>query len=75
MNRVWIATAAVVAGSLVAEVVVGPSAHAELWWHGVPLFDFVYGLGGSVVIVLVSKWLGKTFLQRDESYYEDEAAR
>ncbi len=44
-------------------------AHAELFWHRLPAFDFFYGFAGCGVIVLASKWLGKRFLQRDEDYY------
>ncbi len=32
------------------------------------------GLGGCVGIIVVSKWLGKVWLQRPEDYYERERA-
>lgn len=46
-------------------------AHAEYPWHRLPGFDFVYGLAGCAAIVIVSKWLGHGFLQREERYYDD----
>lgn len=33
------------------------------------------GLAGCVGIIIVSKWLGKVWLQRPEDYYEQERAR
>ncbi|MDN5347303.1 MAG: hypothetical protein PWP65_867 [Clostridia bacterium] len=44
--------------------------HVELWWHKVPGFDIIFGFIGCVAIIIVSKWLGKHFLQRHERYYE-----
>jgi hypothetical protein len=71
-SRFWIATAVFVAGSSLLELLAPPSPHANLFWHRVPGLDFVYGLAGCALIVVVSKWLGKRFLQRPEDYYEDE---
>ena len=33
--------------------------------------DFLYGLIGCVVIVLLSKALGKLFIQRREDFYDE----
>jgi hypothetical protein len=41
-------------------------------WHAMPLFDLIFGFIGCAVIIGVSKWLGHTWLQRDETYYGDE---
>lgn len=36
------------------------------WWHRTPAFHAAYGLVGCVLIVVVSKALGKYWLQRPE---------
>lgn len=44
-------------------------------WENLWLFYPIYGFVGCVLLVLVAKWM-RTFLMRDESYYEDlERAR
>jgi hypothetical protein len=73
-KRTWIAAAVVVALSTVGEIAFRHSAHPVFIWHHMPLFDFVYGVAGCVALVLVAKWLGKTFIQRDVKYYDDEAS-
>ncbi|MFQ5898353.1 MAG: hypothetical protein ACE5JN_08915 [Candidatus Methylomirabilia bacterium] len=37
------------------------------WWHRTPAFHAVYGVVGCVLIVVVSKALGKFWLQRPEA--------
>jgi hypothetical protein len=44
--------------------------HGQTWWHHVPGFDLVYGAVGCMAIVIVSKALGKVWLQRRERHYE-----
>ena len=39
-------------------------------WHEVPGYRGLIGLGACVVVVLVSKWVGKHFLQRSEETHE-----
>ena len=46
------------------------TAHAVFPWHAVPGFDFVYGAASCAAIVVVSKALGKAWLQRDEDHWE-----
>lgn len=36
------------------------------WWHRLPVFHAAYGVVGCVGIVVVSKALGKFWLQRSE---------
>lgn len=72
MNRWWALAAALMAASLLAEIVAHEGAHALSWWHALPAFDFAYGVAGCLVIILVSKALGKAWLQRPERYYEED---
>ncbi|HXV62638.1 MAG TPA: hypothetical protein VEK15_18200 [Vicinamibacteria bacterium] len=68
----WLAAASILLITIALEIVFSHLAHTEFPWHRFPSFDFVYGLLGCAVIVLVSKWLGHAFLQRDENYYDEE---
>jgi hypothetical protein len=73
--RWWLAIGVFVAASSALEMLAGQAPHSELLWHRLPGFDFVYGLAGCALIVVVSKWLGKRCLQRPEDYYRDEESR
>ncbi len=42
-------------------------------WHALPGFDFALGIVGCAAIVWFSKWLGRRFLQRPESYYDRDS--
>ncbi|MEJ2066697.1 MAG: hypothetical protein P8Y09_01765 [Deltaproteobacteria bacterium] len=44
--------------------------HPLFWWETVPDFDAVFGFLGCILIVLISKMLGKYWLQKDEDYYD-----
>ena len=35
-----------------------------------PGYAAAIGLGGCILIIIVSKWLGRVWLQRPEDYYE-----
>jgi hypothetical protein len=70
VNRFWSTLLAIaLLGSLVMNFV-GPQYDeiAHIW--DIKTFFAVYGFVGCVVIIFVSKWLGKYFLQRSEEYYE-----
>ena len=44
--------------------------HAEFAFEFLPAWGSVYGLISCVAIIIVSKWLGKLWLMRDENYYD-----
>jgi hypothetical protein len=44
-----------------------PYPHA---WDHIPLFYAIFGFVGCLLIIIVSKALGKAFLQKKEDYYE-----
>lgn len=72
MRRWWVALGIFVAGSALVEILAHDESHAVFVWHGLPAFDFVYGFAGCIALALFSKGLGHRFLQREESYYEDD---
>jgi len=44
--------------------------HGHFWFEDLPAWGSLYGLVSCVVIVLVSKLLGKLWLMRRETYYD-----
>lgn len=66
----WIALIVVVAISLAAQLL-GATEEDAHWYETFPAFWAVYGFVGCVVIILVSKAIGKYFLQRKEDYYDE----
>lgn len=67
MSRFWATLLAVaLVGSLVMNLF-GPGYREKIW--DVPAFFAVYGFVGCVVIIYVSKWLGKKWLLQDPGYY------
>lgn len=42
------------------------------WFHHAPPYALAMGFVGCTVIVYVSKWLGKLWLQRPPDYYGEE---
>ena len=68
-RRGW--TFALVTGAIaVALPYVLPHGAHHGWWDSVPGWWAIYGAAGCAVIVVVSKWLGHAFLQKDEDWYD-----
>ncbi len=56
-----------------SEVVVPRLFHSEpagFWFEDLPAWESIYGLVSCVVIIEVSKLLGKLWLMRRENYYD-----
>lgn len=69
MNRFWsIFLGLLLVGSLAMNFV-GPAKEAKYIWD-IKTFFGVYGFVGCIVIIFVSKAIGKYWLQRPEDYYE-----
>jgi hypothetical protein len=63
---------AALAGLALVEIVLGffyPD-DAHFAFENIPAWGSLYGLASCVVIILVSKLIGKLWLMRDESYYD-----
>jgi hypothetical protein len=73
MSRFWTVVLAVVLVASVALSFVGPTKEVKHIWD-VKTFFVVYGFVGCVVIIFVSKWLGRFWLQRGEDYYDPHRA-
>lgn len=46
------------------------SDYKSHWWNHVPAFYALWGFLGSVVVIFISRWLGKLFILKDEDYYD-----
>ena len=44
--------------------------HAYFFWDEIPGFSSLYGFVSCVLIVVISKALGKIWLQKKEDYYD-----
>lgn len=69
-RRGWIVAAAASAIALGLPWIFHPEHHHEAWWNHVPGFYAGYGFLGCAAIVLLSKWLGRIFLQKGEDFYD-----
>ncbi len=73
MPRVWLITAGLVGlVTVVFEIIYRHAAHPYFMWHAMPVFDLIFGFIGCIIVGLVSKGLGHTWLEREETYYGDE---
>lgn len=65
------AFAVIMALSVAAEFILG-AYHPEPgeWWTQIPAFYAIYGFVGCGLITVISKALGKGWLQRKEDYYD-----
>jgi len=43
--------------------------HGHYWWNNLLAFDVFYGFFGCAAIIVISKKLGKIFIQRKEDFY------
>lgn len=70
MNKInWIILGVITLISIIVELTmeVDPS-HAH-WWNSIPGFYIIFGFIGCVAIIVISKALGKIFIQKKEDYY------
>jgi hypothetical protein len=65
-DRVMVGLAIFLLGLVVLEAVAIPHYSPKFAWHSVPGYSAIIGLFGCIVVVLLSKWLGRTLLQRPE---------
>ena len=70
VKRWFYAGLAVIALSEVAAPRLFDAEPAHFWFEDVPAFGSIYGLVSCVLIIVVSKLLGKLWLMRPENYYD-----
>jgi hypothetical protein len=70
VKRWFYAGLAVIALSEVAAPRLFDGEPAHFWFEDVPAFGSIYGLVSCVLIIVVSKLLGKLWLMRQENYYD-----
>lgn len=66
----WVVLAVLVSAEVVV-VNVLHLAHPHFWFEEVPAFGSLYGLISCLLIIVVSKALGRLLLVRREDYYDD----
>ena len=69
MKRTLLVIALVLIASALADVFWRDS-YGYYAWSRIPAFYALFGLIGCVTIVLVSKWLGHMWLQKEQDYYD-----
>ena len=70
MTRWFYAGLAVIALIEVASLRFFHAEPAHFWFEDVPAFGSIYGLVSCILIIGVSKLLGKLWLMRPENYYD-----
>lgn len=65
----WIALGVLTVISLILEFVFLADYDSH-WWNTIPGFYIYWGFLSCVVIIYVSKWLGKLLIFRSEEYYD-----
>jgi hypothetical protein len=65
-DRVTVILAVALLVMVLVEAVLIPHYHPVFPWHSVPGYAAVIGLFGCILVVQLSKWLGKMLLQRPE---------
>ena len=70
MKRWFYAGLAVIALTEVAALRLFHAEPAHFWFEDVPAFGSISGLVSCVLIIIVSKLLGKLWLMRPENYYD-----
>lgn len=65
----WIILGLLTLGSILLDHLGPEPAHPHAW-DRIPLFYAFFGFAGCIAIIVVSKALGKAFLQKEEDYYE-----
>jgi|GEM_PF-670731 len=58
---------------VIANFMYSSDHHDRFFWESLPAAGAIYGLFSCVVIVVVSKFLGYSFLYRPEDYYDNES--
>lgn len=70
MKRWFYAGLAVIAVTEVLSLYIFPVEPAHFWFEDIPAFGSIYGLISCIVIIVVSKLLGKLWLMRPENHYD-----
>jgi len=66
----WIALGLVTLITIALQLFGPENKHGHAW-DSIPAFYAIYGFVGCVLIIVISKALGKGALQKPEDYYDD----
>jgi hypothetical protein len=70
MKRWFYAGLAVIAVTEVVALYLFRVEPAHFWFEDIPAFGSIYGVISCIVIIVVSKLLGKLWLMRPENHYD-----
>ncbi|MEX0945529.1 MAG: hypothetical protein WD513_02410 [Balneolaceae bacterium] len=65
----WIALGILTLISLILEFTL-LADYKSHWWNYIPGFYIIWGFISCVLIIYISKWLGKLFIFKNEQYYD-----
>jgi hypothetical protein len=66
----WMALAGITVASIILQLFGPPNEHPHAW-DVIPAFAAMFGFVGCILIIIISKALGKRWLQKREDYYDD----
>lgn len=70
LKRIFYISLALIALIEIAVVYVFHLGHGHFWFEDLPAFGSIYGFISCVLIIVVSKFLGKAWLMKKEDYYD-----
>jgi hypothetical protein len=70
VDRATVAMSVILVGMVVVQYLFVPHDHPHFPWHYLPGYAAILGLGGCILVVQLSKALGKRLLQRPETDVE-----
>ncbi len=70
IKRIFYISLILIALIEIAVVYVLHLEHGHFWFENLPAFGSVYGFISCVLIIVVSKFLGKKWLMKKEDYYD-----
>ena len=71
MKRIWLIIIAVLVLSFLVDFLfLGGQKHSEFFWSHIFGFFALFGFAACILIIVISKCLGRYWLQRKEDYYD-----
>lgn len=69
-KKIFYVALIIIALTEIAVVYVFHLGHGHFWFENLPAFGTIYGFISCILIIVVSKFLGKKWLMKKEDYYD-----